>query len=54
MQALTHEYWMFYLKKIIKIAFLPWVVYSAVSLFYFTHTLKQEFAEAEGTEAIIW
>ena len=54
MQALTQEYWMAYLKKIIPRALLPWVSYSVLSLIYFAHTLDQDFESAEQIEHIIW
>ena len=54
MQALTHEYWMVNLKKIIFRTFIPWVAYSALSLIYFAHTLNRDFEQADETEIIIW
>ena len=54
MQALTNEYWMENLKKIIKSAFIPWVIYSALSLMYFAHTLNQDFEQAERAEVMTW
>ena len=54
MQALTHEYWMQNLRKIVKIAFIPWVIYSALSVIYFAHTLSQDFEDAEKAEVITW
>ena len=54
MQALTNEYWMLNLKKIIKIAFIPWVIYSFLSLIYFAHTLNEDFEHAERAEFMKW
>ena len=54
MNALTHEYWMMNLKKIIRSAFIPWVTYSALSLIYFAHTLNQDFEQAERAEVMTW
>ena len=54
MQALTNEYWMLNLKKIIKSAFLPWVIYSFFSLLYFAHTLNEDFEHAERAEVMTW
>ena len=54
MHALTHEYWMMNLKKIISRAFIPWVTYSALSLIYFAHTLNQDFEQAERAEVMTW
>ena len=54
MQALNHEHWIENLRKIIKWALIPWVVYSALSLLYFAHTLNQDFEEAERAEVMSW
>ena len=55
MQALAHEYWMGYLKKILVRAFIPWVIYSGLSLMYFSHTLRQGFeVEADRKEELKW
>ena len=54
MQSLTHEYWMGYLKKIIRKALLPWVIYSILTLIYFAYTLDEDFLQADETTIIIW
>ena len=55
MQALAHEYWMGYLKKILWRAFLPWVLYSVFSLMYFSHVLRQGYTEeANSGEKVKW
>ena len=54
MLSLANEYWMGYLKTIIKKALLPWIAYSVLSLVYFAHTLDQEFESAEQEEIILW
>ena len=54
MLALANEYWMGYLKTIIKRALLPWIAYSVLSLVYFAHTLDREFESAEQEEKTLW
>ena len=54
MLSLANEYWMGYLKTIIKRALLPWIAYSVLSLVYFAHTLDQEFEKAEQEEIVKW
>ena len=48
MQALTHEYWYGYLKKILWRCFLPWCLYSICSMMYFSHVLRQGYTEDAG------
>ena len=40
MRSLTHEYWTFYQRKIIYRALIPWILYSILSLIYFTEVLN--------------
>ena len=54
MLSLANEYWMGYLKTIIKKALLPWIAYSVLSLVYFAHTLDREFESAEQEEITLW
>ena len=54
MQSLTHEYWMGYLKKIIRKALIPWIIYSILTLIYFAYTLDEDFLQADETTIIIW
>ena len=54
MLSLANEYWMGYLKTIIKRALLPWIAYSVLSLVYFAHTLDREFESAEQEEITLW
>ena len=55
MLSLAHEYWVYYLKRILWKAFLPWVLYSVFSLMFFTHVLRQGYQEeAEKSEKVKW
>ena len=54
MKSLTHEYWMGYLRKIVLRTFIPWVAYSALSLFYFAKTLDDDFETVDGGEKLFW
>ena len=54
MKSLTNEYWMVYLKKIILRTLIPWVIYSALSLVYFAHTLSEDFESADEAVPVKW
>ena len=55
MQALAHEYWMGYLKKILWRCFMPWCLYSIFSLMYFSQVLRQGYSEdADEGEKVKW
>ena len=41
-QALTDEFWMKNLKKIMLRTFLPWVIYSILSVVYFAYSLNNK------------
>ena len=52
---MTHEYWMVFLKLIITRTFVPWLIYSTLSVAYFTETLdkRNKYAD-DGPTAIIF